>query len=95
LKRSLNKSYDTFVSRPLTLDRVALGVPVRVVGFPGMSDLDETRLAALGLRAGVPLVKILRTPLRDPIECLVGSQLLAVEARLLPKISVESAAEAS
>jgi Fe2+ transport system protein FeoA len=95
LKRSLNKSYNTSVSRPLTLDRVALGVPVRVVGFPGMSDLDETRLAGLGLRAGVPLVKILLAPLRDPVECLVGSQLLAVEARLMRKIAVEPATGAA
>ncbi len=95
MKRSLNKSYNTFVSRPLTLDKVALGVPVRVVGFPGMSDLDETRLSGLGLRAGVPLTKLLLAPLRDPVECLVGSQLLAVETRLLSKIAVEPATGAS
>ena len=74
----------------MTLDSVALGVPVRVVGFAGMSDSDEIRLGGLGLRAGVPVTKILVTPLRDPVECLVGSQLLAVETRLLRHIRVEA-----
>ena len=74
----------------MTLDTVSLGVPVRVVGFYGMSEADQTRLGGFGLRPGMPLTKILRTPLLDPVECLVGSQLLAVEARLLKLIRVEA-----
>jgi hypothetical protein len=31
------------------------------------------------------------TPLRDPVECLVGPQLLALERRLLTLIRVEAA----
>lgn len=74
----------------MTLETVALGVPVRVSGFSGLDESDRVRLAGLGLRAGVSVTKILTLPLRDPIECLVGSQLLALEARLLPLIRVEA-----
>lgn len=75
----------------MTLDAVPLDVPVRVLGYAGLSAFDKDRLSGLGLRPGVSVVKILKTPLRDPIECLVGSQLLALEARLLPHIRVEAA----
>jgi len=75
----------------MTLDTVAMDVPVRVLGYAGLDAHDKERLAGLGLRPGVSLVKILKTPLRDPIECLVGSQLLAIEARLLSQIRVEAA----
>ena len=75
----------------MTLESVALGLPVRVSGFPGMGGSDKTRLTGLGLRPGVTVTKILKTPLQDPIECLVGTQLLAVEIRLLALIRVEAA----
>jgi len=75
----------------MTLDAVPLDVPVRVLGCGGLTITDRDRLAGLGLRPGVSVVKILSTPLRDPIECLVGSQLLAIEARLLSHIRVELA----
>jgi Fe2+ transport system protein FeoA len=75
----------------MTLDRVALDVPVRVLGFEDMRADDAIRLKGLGLRPGVALTKILLAPLRDPVECLVGSQLLAVEQRLLSRIRVEAA----
>ena len=75
----------------MTLDAVAFNVPVRVLGFAGLGEADTTRLTGLGLRPGVSVTKILLTPLRDPVECLVGTQLLAVEARLLPRIRVEAA----
>lgn len=75
----------------MTLDAVPLDVTVRVLSVAGLSAHDRDRLAGLGLRPGVSVVKILKTPLRDPIECLVGSQLLALEARLLPSIRVEAA----
>lgn len=74
----------------MTLDAVALDVPVRVLNCERMSAADRDRLGGLGLRPGVCVVKLLRTPLRDPVECLVGSQLLAIEARLLPLIRVEA-----
>ena len=74
----------------MTLDTVPLDVPVRVLGYAGLGPFDKERLASLGLRPGVPVVKILKTPLQDPIECLVGNQLLAIEARLLPHIRVEA-----
>ncbi|MEQ1917758.1 MAG: FeoA family protein [Elusimicrobiota bacterium] len=75
----------------MTLDTVPLDVPVRVLGYAGLGPFDKERLASLGLRPGVSVVKILKTPLQDPVECLVGSQLLAIEARLLPQIRVEAA----
>lgn len=74
----------------MTLDEVALDVPVRVLGWTGMDPADKDRLGGLGLRPGVSVVKLLKTPLQDPIECLVGTQLLALEARLLPHIRVEA-----
>jgi Fe2+ transport system protein FeoA len=73
----------------MTLDAVPLDVPVRVTACTGLSAPDRDRLAGLGLRPGVSVVKLLKTPLRDPIECLVGTQLLAIEARLLHQIRVE------
>ncbi len=74
----------------MTLEETALDVPVRVLGFAGIEDEDKIRLTGLGLRPGVSVTKILRTPLRDPVECLVGAQLLAIEARLLAQIQVEA-----
>lgn len=74
----------------MTLDALPLDVPVRVTGFAGLSASDMDRLSGLGLRPGVAIIKILKTPLQDPVECLVGSQLLAIEARLLPHIRVEA-----
>ncbi len=74
----------------MTLDVVPLDVPVRVLGCAGLSASDRDRLDGLGLRPGVSVVKILKTPLRDPVECLVGSQLLAIEVRLLHHIRVEA-----
>ncbi len=75
----------------MTLDAVPLNTPVRVLGDAGLAPFDKDCLAGLGLRPGVRAVKILRTPLQDPVECLVGSQLLAIEARLLSHILVELA----
>ena len=75
----------------MTLDALALGVPARVLGYAGLAAFDKDRLAGLGLRPGVSVVKVLKTPLRDPVECLVGSQLLAIETRLLTHIRVEAA----
>ena len=75
----------------MTLDGVPLDVPVRVLGCAGLAAADRDRLAGLGLRPGVSVVKLMKTPLRDPIECLVGSQLLAIEVRLLAHIRVELA----
>lgn len=74
----------------MTLEQVALDVPVRVQALSGMTESDRVRLAGLGLRPGVNVTKVLKTPLRDPVECLVGTQLLAVEARLLRHIRVEA-----
>ena len=75
----------------MTLDDVPLDVSVRVLEFSGLSEHDKEGLAGLGLRPGMSVVKILKTPLQDPVECLVGSQLLAIEARLLSQIRVEAA----
>ena len=74
----------------MTLESIGFSVPVRVTGFSGLTEIDQTRLDGLGLRLGVTVMKILKTPLQDPIECLVGTQLLAIEARLLPRVRVES-----
>ncbi len=75
----------------MNLESLAFDVPVRVLGYSALSVFDKDRLSGLGLRPGVTVVKILKTPLQDPVECLVGTQLLAIEARLLPHIRVEAA----
>ena len=74
----------------MNLEALPFDVPVRVVGYSSLSVFDKDRLAGLGMRPGVSVTKILKTPLQDPVECLVGSQLLAIEARLLPHIRVEA-----
>lgn len=75
---------------PVTLDQVALSVQVKVVGFGPIDAGERLRLSGLGLRPGVAVTKLMPTPLQDPVECLVGSQLLALERRLLRIIRVEA-----
>ena len=75
----------------MTLAEAAMDAPVRVKNLFGLSGAEELRLSALGLRVGVVVTKLIRTPLRDPIECLVGSQLLALDAWLLERVTVETA----
>lgn len=75
----------------MTLDAVPLDVPVRVVSLSGLTAFDRDSLVGHGLRPGVSVVKIMKTPLQDPVECLVGTQLLALEVRLLRHIRVEAA----
>lgn len=76
----------------MTLDEVALEVPVLIVGFSHMEESERARLSGLGIRAGTLVTKLMPTPLQDPVECLVGPQLLALERRLLKRIRVEKAA---
>ncbi len=76
----------------MTLATLALGSRARVTGLASLGESQRLRLASLGLREGVEIVKILRTPLRDPVECLVGPQLLAIEESLLGRIQVEALA---
>jgi Fe2+ transport system protein FeoA len=73
----------------MTLADVSLGAATRIKGFKELSEVEQTRLSALGIRVGERVTKILKTPLRDPIECLVGPQLVAVESWLLERILVE------
>jgi len=90
LKCNLNK--ELRYNAAMTLDEAALDVPLKIVDFHGsVGEAERARLSGLGVRPGVPVVKLLRTPLRDPVECLVGSQLLALDRRLLARIRVEEA----
>lgn len=73
----------------MTLAQVSLATPVRVLGFDALSETEKMRLSSLGLREGAPITKLLRTPLRDPIECLVGPQLVTIDSWLLDRILVE------
>ena len=73
----------------MTLDQGALEVQVKIVGFGAVDESERARLSGLGVRLGVLVTKHIPTPLQDPIECLVGSQLLALERRLLRRIRVE------
>ena len=74
----------------MNLEALPFDVPARVTGYSALSVFDKDRLAGLGMRPGVSVVKILKTPLQDPVEFLVGSQLMAIEARLLAHIRVEA-----
>lgn len=74
----------------MTLDQVALEVQVKIVGFSSIDDDERARLSGLGVRLGALVTKLIPTPLQDPVECLVGSQLLALEHRLLRRIRVEA-----
>jgi Fe2+ transport system protein FeoA len=76
----------------MTLDEVALEVPVLILGFSHMEESERARLSGLGIRAGIVVTKLMPTPLQDPVECLVGPQLLALERHLLKRIRVEKAA---
>ena len=73
----------------MTLDKVAMGALAEVRDFRDLSVADVARLAGLGLRRGSAVTKLLRTPLRDPVECLVGPQLLTLDSWLLKRILVE------
>jgi Fe2+ transport system protein FeoA len=73
----------------MTLAEVGLQVPVRVSGFLSLTETERCRLSALGVREGAAITKLLKLPLRDPVECLVGPQLLAIESWLLHRIVVE------
>ena len=73
----------------MTLATLAMDTQARITGFGGITEVEELRLSGLGLREGQIITKILRTPLRDPVECLVGPQLIALEASLLEHILVE------
>lgn len=75
----------------MTLDSAAFGVPVRVAGLEGLDETEAARLSGLGLRLGAGVTKIMPTPLRDPVACLVGSQILAIERRLLALVRVSPA----
>lgn len=72
----------------MTLDAAHFETPVRITGFDGLTQPDLERLSAHGVDEGALIIKILRTPLRDPIECQVGPQLLTLDAWLLPRIKV-------
>lgn len=74
----------------MTLAEAELKRPMRIVGFSRLDDQDRSRIASLGLRLGACITKLLRTPLLDPVECLVGPQLLAIDARLLHHIIVDA-----
>ncbi|MDE2038505.1 MAG: ferrous iron transport protein A [Elusimicrobia bacterium] len=75
----------------MTLAELPLQSRSRIIGLGGLPQRERHRLGALGLREGASIVKLLHTPLRDPVECLVGPQLLALEAWLLERIEVEAA----
>lgn len=78
----------------MTLALLPLGARARVTGLDSLDEAQRLRLACLGLRPGVEITKLLRTPMRDPVECLVGPQLLAIEESLLARIRVEALPEA-
>lgn len=73
----------------MTLAKAAMKTPCTVSGFTSLTDAEQTRLSSLGLRPGSVVTKLLKTPLRDPIECLVGPQLLAMDSWLLERILIE------
>ncbi len=73
----------------MTLEEVALNRAVRIEDMQGLNEKDLACLLGMGIRSGVSVTKVMATPLKDPVECLVGSQLLAVEKRLFKHIRVK------
>lgn len=74
----------------MTLDEAGLDVPVRIAALDLPDAAEAARLSGVGLRVGARVVKLMPTPLRDPVACLVGPQILALERRLLRRIRVEA-----
>jgi len=72
----------------MTLDKAAMQTPFRITGFASLNEDDKLRLSALGLQEEATITKLIHTPLQDPVECLVGSQLLAIDAWLIERIVV-------
>ena len=73
----------------MTLAEVAFDKTVRVLRLDNVEKADAARLHSMGLREGAQITKVLKLPLRDPVECLVGPQLLAIESWLLERIVVD------
>lgn len=73
----------------MTLAQAPMDKLSRISGYDGLSEETELRLSSLGLRVGSEVVKLIKTPLRDPVECRVGPQLMAIETWLLDRILVE------
>lgn len=73
-----------------TLEAAPWNAPLRVTGFSSVGDSERARLAGMGLHVGETVIKLLATPLGDPIECLVGQQLLALDRSLVARIKVEA-----
>jgi Fe2+ transport system protein FeoA len=72
----------------MTLHELEYKRRARVVGFDGLDERETLRLDGLGLREGAMIEKLLRLPLRDPVECLLGPQLITLDAELLARILI-------
>jgi len=72
----------------VTLEEAGFGVSLRIESVELPDAAEKARLSGVGLRAGAAVVKIMPTPLKDPVSCKVGAQLLALERRLLRRIRV-------
>ena len=75
----------------MTLDKAAMATPYRIVSFDALAEDHRLRLSAVGVCEEAVITKLLHTPLMDPVECLVGPQLLTLEAWLLGRIRVSPA----
>jgi len=73
----------------MTLAALKLGVEARVTALDGLPETEQLRLSALGLAPGALVTKLMPTPLRDPVECLVDGQLLALTNDLMARVFVE------
>ena len=72
----------------MTLEDAGFNVSLRIEAVELPDAAEKARLSGVGLRAGAAVVKIMPTPLQDPVSCKVGAQLLAVERRLLRRVRV-------
>ena len=78
----------TLMNAVMTLEDAAWNESLRVTGFTSLGETDRARLSGMGLHVGETVVKLLAAPLGDPVECLVGQQLLALERGLVARIRV-------
>ena len=76
----------------MTVAQAELDRPMRIVGFGSLHEDQCSRLSSFGLFQGASVTKLLRTPLLDPVECLVGAQLVVLDAWVLEHIVVDEEA---
>jgi Fe2+ transport system protein FeoA len=73
---------------PVTLDRLAVGSPARVIGVSGDA-IVRRRLLEMGLVPGTPVTVLRRAPFGDPIEVSAHGYLLSLRLDEARRVATE------